>query len=129
MIKSLTIVALVLVLINVHGQSRFPEHSFKLKSDPSVEVGYLAYLPKTYQSAPRYTPTLIYLHANEDIGGDINRLKKVVPLSLAEKGNFNFIIIAPHLPLEHGKAWDRSLSRKPWRMPRKNIASILRKYT
>jgi pimeloyl-ACP methyl ester carboxylesterase len=95
------------------SQTKFPEHSFKLNSDPSVNISYLAYVPKTYYSTPRYTPVLIFLHSNEETGGDISRLKKTVPLALADKGaNFDFIIIAPHLPVEHGKVWEPELVKQ-----------------
>ena len=114
MIKGLKIVLLVLAVTQlVSAQTKFPEHSFKLKSDPSIKISYLTYLPKSYNSAPRYTPVLIYLHSNEETGGEISRLKKTVPLSMADKGTgFEFIIIAPHLPVEHGKAWETELVKQ-----------------
>lgn len=100
-------------LIHVSAQKKFTENSFKLTSQPTLRIDYLTYLPKTYNSQPRYTPLLIFLHAGEEIGGELSRIKKSVPLALVEKGQeFDFIIVAPHLPTEKASAWDVELVKQ-----------------
>ncbi len=100
-------------LISVSAQKKFTENSFKLASQPNLKVDYLTYLPKTYNSQPKYTPLLVFLHGGEEIGGELSRIKKSVPLSLIEKGqDFDFIVVAPHLPAEKATAWDTELVKQ-----------------
>jgi predicted esterase len=114
MIRLLMISLLLLDnLLFVSAQRKFAENSFKLTSQPGLKIEYLTYLPKTYSTQPRYTPLLIFLHGGEEIGGELGRIKKSVPLSLIEKGqDFDFIIIAPHLPPEKASAWDTELVKQ-----------------
>src|SRR5689334_22119962 len=100
-------------LIHVSAQKKFTENSFKLTGQPNLKIDYLTYLPKTYNSQPRYTPLLIFLHGGDEIGAELSRIKKSVPLSLIEKGqDFDFIIVAPHLPSEKASAWDTDLVKQ-----------------
>src|SRR5688572_29397071 len=87
MIRLLMISLLLLDnLLFVSAQRKFAENSFKLTSQPGLKIEYLTYLPKTYNTQPRYTPLLIFLHGGEEIGGELGRIKKSIPLSLIEKG-------------------------------------------
>lgn len=108
----LLVISLLLTgnLISSSAQKKFTENSFKLTSQPGLRIDYLTYLPKTYNTQPRYTPLLVFLHGGDEVGGELARIKKSVPLSLVEKGeDFDFIIIAPHLPTEKANAWDTEL--------------------
>src|SRR5687768_16307710 len=100
-------------LVYVSAQKKFTESSFKLTSQPGITIKYVTYLPKSYNTRPRYTPLLIFLHSGDEIGGELSRIKKSIPLSLVEKGqDFDFIIIAPHLPPEKATAWDVELVKQ-----------------
>jgi predicted esterase len=113
MIKHLMISVFLFTSLITIAQKRISENSFKVKNQPELKVDYLAYVPKTYYSQPRYTPVLISLHGGDEIGGDIARLKKTAPLSFVEKGQeFDFIIIAPHLPNAQTTTWDPELVKQ-----------------
>lgn len=68
-------------------------------------MGYLIYLPKSYDENKDKQPLLIFLHGSGERGNDINKVKFHGPPKLVEKGkDLPFIVVSPQCPA--GKWWD-----------------------
>jgi len=64
-----------------------------------VEMDYLLYLPKDYNSAEKKFPLMLFLHGAGERGRDLNLVKKHGPPKLIEQGKeFPFIIVSPQCP-------------------------------
>ncbi len=60
---------------------------------------YLVYLPKTYDSAEKSHPLILYLHGRSIRGRDLRQLLRYGPPALLpNKPNFPFVVASPQLP-------------------------------
>lgn len=70
-----------------------------------VELQYLIYLPKNYETSEERFPLLLFLHGAGERGNDIELVKRHGPPKLVEEGKeFPFIIVSPQCP--EGTRWN-----------------------
>ncbi|MCX8106692.1 MAG: prolyl oligopeptidase family serine peptidase [Ignavibacterium album] len=70
-----------------------------------VELQYLIYLPKNYETSEERFPLLLFLHGAGERGNDIELVKRNGPPKLVEEGKeFPFIIVSPQCP--EGTRWN-----------------------
>uniref|UniRef100_A0A7V3E7U3 Phospholipase n=1 Tax=Ignavibacterium album TaxID=591197 RepID=A0A7V3E7U3_9BACT len=70
-----------------------------------VELQYLIYLPKNYETSEEQFPLLLFLHGAGERGNDIELVKRHGPPKLVEEGKeFPFIIVSPQCP--EGTRWN-----------------------
>jgi predicted peptidase len=70
-----------------------------------VELQYLIYLPKNYETSEEQFPLLLFLHGAGERGNDIEMVKRHGPPKLVEEGKeFPFIIVSPQCP--EGTRWN-----------------------
>jgi len=64
-----------------------------------VEMDYLLYLPKDYNTAEKKFPLMLFLHGSGERGHDLNLVKKHGPPKLIDQGKeFPFIVVSPQCP-------------------------------
>ena len=69
-----------------------------------VEMGYLLYLPKDYDTKESW-PLVLFLHGSGERGDDLELVKKHGPPKLIAEGKeFPFIVVSPQCP--KGKSWE-----------------------
>lgn len=69
-----------------------------------VEMGYLLYLPKDYETKESW-PLVLFLHGSGERGDDLELVKKHGPPKLIAEGKeFPFIVVSPQCP--KGKSWE-----------------------
>lgn len=80
------------------------EQNLKTEYRKSVNINYLLYLPKDYETKNKF-PLLLFLHGAGERGNDLQLVKKHGPPKLIEEGKeFPFIVVSPQCPLN--KRWD-----------------------
>lgn len=73
--------------------------TFSKEVKKKVEMNYLLYLPKNYNTAQEKIPLLLFLHGSGERGNDINLVKTHGPAKLIEQGkDFPFIVVSPQCP-------------------------------
>jgi predicted peptidase len=74
------------------------EH-FKKDVVMSVDIKYLLYLPKDYNSTGKPFPLIIFLHGAGERGDNLDRLKVAgIPKVVETDSNFPFVAISPQCP-------------------------------
>ena len=69
-----------------------------------VEMGYLLYLPKDYDSKESW-PLVLFLHGSGERGDDLELVKKHGPPKLIGEGKeFSFIVVSPQCP--KSQSWE-----------------------
>jgi predicted peptidase len=69
-----------------------------------VEMGYLLYLPKDYDSKDSW-PLVLFLHGSGERGDDLELVKKHGPPRLISEGKeFPFIVVSPQCPKD--RSWE-----------------------
>ena len=69
-----------------------------------VEMGYLLYLPKDYDTKESW-PLVLFLHGSGERGEDLEMVKKHGPPKFVAEGKeFPFIVVSPQCP--KGKSWE-----------------------
>ncbi|MBX3009468.1 MAG: dienelactone hydrolase family protein [Melioribacteraceae bacterium] len=70
----------------------------------NIDISYLLYLPKNYESGEKF-PLVLFLHGAGERGTDLNLVKKHGLPKLIEQGkDFPFIVVSPQCPLN--VRWD-----------------------
>jgi predicted peptidase len=73
--------------------------TFSKEIKKKVEMNYLLYLPKNYNSAKEKFPLLLFLHGSGERGSDLNLVKRHGPPKLIDQGkDFPFIVASPQCP-------------------------------
>lgn len=74
------------------------QRAAKLDTQTRVQMDYLLYLPKEYDSKESW-PLLLFLHGSGERGEDLERVKKHGPPKLVAEGkDFPFIVVSPQCP-------------------------------
>jgi predicted peptidase len=74
------------------------QQSAQLKTQIQVEMGYLLYLPKDYDTKESW-PLVLFLHGAGERGNDLELVKKHGPPKLISEGkDFPFIVVSPQCP-------------------------------
>jgi predicted peptidase len=64
-----------------------------------VDLQYLIYLPKDYETSDKQFPLVLFLHGAGERGNDIDLVKRHGPPKLVEEGKeFPFILVSPQCP-------------------------------
>jgi len=64
-----------------------------------VNIDYLLYLPKNYNSSQENFPLMLFMHGAGERGHDLNLVKKHGPPKLIDQGkDFPFIVVSPQCP-------------------------------
>ena len=85
-------------------QSPVRQHSQVMNRQITLEIDYLLYVPKVYNTQIQQWPLIVFLHGAGERGWDINRVKLHGPPNLIEAGqDFDFIIASPQCP--NGQWW------------------------
>jgi len=75
------------------------EKTFSKEIKKMVEINYLLYLPKNYNSAQEKFPLMLFLHGSGERGHDLNLVKRHGPPKLIDQGkDFPFIVVSPQCP-------------------------------
>ena len=77
------------------------QHAKKLSKEVKklVEINYLLYLPKNYNSSQEKFPLMLFLHGAGERGHDLNLVKMHGPPKLIDQGkDFPFIVVSPQCP-------------------------------
>ncbi|MFA4923876.1 MAG: prolyl oligopeptidase family serine peptidase [Ignavibacteriaceae bacterium] len=73
--------------------------TFSKEIKKKVEMNYLLYLPKNYNSTQEKFPLMLFLHGAGERGSDLNLVKRHGPPKLIEQGkDFPFIVVSPQCP-------------------------------
>ncbi|MCK9426390.1 MAG: prolyl oligopeptidase family serine peptidase [Ignavibacteriaceae bacterium] len=73
--------------------------TFSKEIKKKVEMNYLLYLPKNYNSAQEKFPLMVFLHGAGERGNDLNLVKKHGTPKLIDQGKeFPFIVASPQCP-------------------------------
>jgi len=73
--------------------------TFSKEVKKMVEINYLLYLPKDYNSAQEKFPLMLFLHGSGERGHDLNLVKTHGPPKLIAQGkDFPFIVVSPQCP-------------------------------
>lgn len=73
--------------------------TFSKEIKKKVEMNYLLYLPKNYNSAQEKFPLMLFLHGAGERGSDLNLVKRHGPPKLIDQGkDFQFIVVSPQCP-------------------------------
>lgn len=76
----------------------------ELHAQIDVQMNYLLYLPKDYESQDSW-PLVLFLHGAGERGDDLNLVKTHGPPKLIEQGkDFPFIVVSPQCPRE--RQWE-----------------------
>ncbi len=74
------------------------QQAAKLDTQAKIEMGYLLYLPKDYESKESW-PLLLFLHGSGERGDNLELVKKHGPPKLISEGkDFPFIVVSPQCP-------------------------------
>jgi predicted peptidase len=74
------------------------QQSAQLNTQIKVEMGYLLYLPKNYDTKESW-PLVLFLHGAGERGDDLELVKKHGPPKLISEGKeFPFIVVSPQCP-------------------------------
>lgn len=85
---------------NTAALSQTPQ---RLQHAVTLELDYLLYLPKNYQTSEQDWPLMVFLHGVGERGTDINKVKRHGPPQLIGQGHdFPFIVVSPQCP---PKSW------------------------
>jgi predicted peptidase len=82
-------------------ETKEPQQKKSFKKDVviSVDIKYLLYLPKDYNSTGKPFPLLVFLHGVGECGDNLDQLKvHGIPKILETDGNFPFVVISPQCP-------------------------------
>jgi len=77
------------------------QHAKKLSKEVKklVEINYLLYLPKNYNTSSEKFPLMLFLHGSGERGHDLNLVKMHGPPKLIDQGkDFPFIVVSPQCP-------------------------------
>lgn len=85
----------------VDMETKSPQQKEHFKKDivMSVDINYLLYLPKDYNSAGNPFPLIVFLHGAGERGDNLDQLKvHGIPKILETDGNFPFVVVSPQCP-------------------------------
>jgi len=101
MIKSLSTVLTVLYVCTIQLQyAAADQQPSQLKTQITVEMNYLLYLPTDYEKKESW-PLILFLHGAGERGSDLNLVKVHGPPKLIEAGqSFPFIVVSPQCPVD-----------------------------
>jgi len=92
--RAITLV--LLLLLGLNGFSQQEAKTFESTYTVSAEMDYLLYVPASYkENANKEYPLMMFLHGAGERGDEINLVKVHGPPKLAEKDNWEFIVISP----------------------------------
>lgn len=100
----LFVVLLVMVMFPHSGRAdeaqSVRQRATKLDTQVRVQMNYLLYLPKDYETQQSW-PLVLFLHGAGERGDDIEKVKKHGPPKLIAQGKeFPFIVVSPQCPEE-----------------------------
>ncbi|MBW7887667.1 MAG: prolyl oligopeptidase family serine peptidase [Bacteroidetes bacterium] len=79
-------------------------NEFKTTLVKQVDIPYLVYLPKEYETKGKM-PLLFFLHGSGERGNDPQKLKvHSIPKIIDDRDDFPFIVVSPQCP--DGQRWD-----------------------
>ena len=98
------LMALAMLLSSQASADDSRQPAKKLDVTLRVEMGYLLYLPKDYETKESW-PLVLFLHGSGERGSDLELVKKHGPPKLIAEGKeFPFIVVSPQCPSK--KSWE-----------------------
>lgn len=95
------------------GQSAEPgkQVEMSLMTNDGGSIGYLMYLPKSYDAAGKPMPLMLFLHGRGESNGPLSVVAQWGPPMMAAKGeNLPFILVSPQCPRED--SWRSDVQQK-----------------
>lgn len=87
--------------VSMNNENNLRQEPRMMDRAVTVEMEYLLYLPKDYDTQDKQWPLMVFLHGAGERGSDLNQVKAHGPAKLVEEGReFEFIIVSPQCPTD-----------------------------